>query len=287
MKSEKRRTVLPPVDREVVSPPIWWLASYPKSGNTWLRMFLTAYSTHGRCDINSPGIVTSDQTPQFYQMTTSKPFSALNQCELHHLRPAMLQNLVALYPRRPIYIKTHNCCSTVDDIPLIPPALSMGATYIIRDPRDVCVSYANHMGTDIDHSIDMMTDSGHRNGDAPILYVVSRWDAHVETWATSKIKVGIVRYEDLLENPQDKFSSILRHMGIPVVDSYVYYAVGASSFESLKSQEEESGFREKTKHQDRFFRLGRSGAWLHILSKKQRDRIEKEFGPTMEKFGYV
>jgi hypothetical protein len=250
-------------------------------------MFLTAYATHGRCDINAPGVVTSDQTPQFYQMTTSKPFHALNQCELHHLRPAMLQNLLALYPRRPVYIKTHNCFATVDDIPLIPPALSMGATYLVRDPRDVAVSYADHMGVNIDRAIDMLADPSHRNGDGPVLYVVSRWDAHVETWATAKIKVGLVRYEDLVESPQEKFTGILKHMGIPVSPAHVYYATGASSFESLKAQEEESGFREKTKHQERFFRQGRPGAWVHVLSKAQVRRIEKEFGKTMANFGYL
>lgn len=286
-KAVEHRTVFPPIDREKINPPIWWLASYPKSGNTWLRMFLTAYATHGRCDINAPGITTSDQTPQFYQMTTSKPFGQLNQCELHHLRPAMLQNLLAMYPRRPVYIKTHNCFATVDDIPLIPPALTMGTTYLIRDPRDVAVSYADHMGVSLDKAIDMMADPYHRNGDEPILYTVSRWDMHVESWARACVKVGIVKYEDLVESPQEKFTRILTHMGVPIADSHVYYATGASSFESLKAQEEESGFREKTKHQEKFFRKGKPGEWKKTLSKKQIKRIENEFGPTMERFGYL
>lgn len=286
---EERHTIFQHLEPDEINDPIWWLASYPKSGSTWLRMFLTAYATHGRVDINSPGVVTSDQGRTFFQMTTAKPLGLLTDCEVMHLRPAMLQNLIAMYPRRPLYIKTHHCFATVDHIPLIPPKLTMGATYIIRDPRDIAVSYSHHMGVDIDKSIEMMCDPSHRNGDKPILYVVSRWDHHVESWlrASETLKVGVVKYEDLLESPQEKFLSILKHMGVPQIESHAYYAMGASSFDSLRAQEDESGFREKTEHQDKFFRQGKSGVWKEVLTDKQRDLIQTEFGSTMERFGYA
>lgn len=287
----ENRTIFTHQNEGEVHNPIWWLASWPKSGSTWLRMFLTAYATHGRVDINAPGVVTSDQTPSFYQLTTSKPLHLISDCELMHIRPAMLQNLITLYPRRPLYVKTHHQFAEVDYIPTIPPMLTMGATYLIRDPRDVAVSYSHHMGVEIDKAIDMMTDPVHRNGDLPILYVVGRWDDHVQSWMEAperaNVKVGIVKYEDILERPQLKFEGILKHMGVPVIPSHAYYAMGACSFKSLRAQEDESDFREKTKHQDKFFRRGEAGGWKDDLSKDQVKRIEKEFGPTMEKFGYV
>jgi hypothetical protein len=285
--SEKRRTFFPLDDKDKVNKPLWWLASYPKSGNTWMRMFLTAYATHGRVDINTAGIVTSDQLLPFYQMGTSKPHTQWTECDVSHLRPSALINMLALYPRRPLYVKTHYANALLDDIPLISPNLTMGATYIIRDPRDVCCSYASHMGKTIDEITDAMCDPTHRNGDNGIHAVVSRWDMHVTSWTTSSLKVGVVKYEDILLDPEGKFTEVVRHMGIPFEKSHIYYGVGASSFESLRAQEEESGFRENTSHQDKFFRIGKSGTWKDVLTKKQAARIEKEFGPTMEKFGYV
>lgn len=289
MTTPEKRTFFPVTfEQGEKQKPIWWLASYPKSGNTWLRMFMTAYSSHGRVDINTAGVTTSDTLAPFLQMACAVPHSALTNCDIVHLRPAMLVNMLSLYPRRPLYVKTHTVNATIDGIPLVSPAYTMGATYLIRDPRDICVSYADHLGKTFDAAIDVMANPTAGIGDAHcIRTVVSRWDMHVNSWAASPMKIGVLKYEDLLENPYKHFTGMIHHMSIHFDKSHVYYGVGASTFKSLRGQEDESGFREKTVHQEKFFRRGTAGGWKDVLSKKQSGRIEKEFGSTMERFGYL
>jgi hypothetical protein len=96
-----------------------------------------------------------------------------------------------------------------------------------------------------------------------------------------------MRYEDMLSDSEKVFGALADHLLLPAIPEQVRLAIERSSFEQMKSQEEEQGFKEKPKHAERFFREGRAGQWKEVLTSKQIDRIVKDHGEQMARFGYL
>ena len=178
--------------------------------------------------------------------------------------------------------------------PIFSMKATIGAIYIIRDPRDIVLSFADHFGKDVDEAIGylkreklQMTTS---EGEAVfnVHEFISTWSNHVESWTISRHpKFLVIRYEDLKENPHKWFRKICRHMGITKDPARIDRAIGFASFKRLQKQEEMEGFKEKSLHSDVFFRKGRSGAWKDVLTPEQVARIEKDHGKMMGQFGYL
>ena len=120
---------------------IWWLASYPKSGNTWVRMFINCAITRFPVNLNaSYQYAISDMLGHLYQAASAMSINDMGIREAIYLRPAALINHLAINTGRDACLKTHHANITVDDIPMCPAKLSKGALYLIRDPRDIVVS---------------------------------------------------------------------------------------------------------------------------------------------------
>ena len=185
-------------------------------------------------------------------------------------------------------MKTHECNAVVGDIPLIPAGLSGPSIYLVRDPRDVAVSYADHMGLDLDTAIKRITSEGTsvaanaERGSLP--QVLSSWSKHVQSWA-SRDYVRTVRYEDLLADSQE-FRKVLEQYGLDYDQAKFANSVEKTSFAALRQAEYEDGFREKGKRQARFFRNGKAGAWREVLNNEQVSRLEAVLGQEMKKQGY-
>jgi hypothetical protein len=168
------------------------------------------------------------------------------------------------------------------------------AVYILRNPLDVAVSYANHMATDLDTAIRRMGDASHGlclNESRLHIQLRQRlltWSGHVESWTRqTDIPMHVVRYEDMKLNPMDAFRGIVQFLGIDCPDERIENAVEMSSFSRLKKQEQESGFREKPPNAASFFRKGEMGDWRNHLSAAQRDRLIRDHGRVMREFGYL
>lgn len=266
---------------------IWWLASYPKSGNTWLRLFLSAYGT-GRLNINQPTHSTGDLNSYWYTTTSPKQLKELTPYEMVVVRQAALLHLVTVSPLKPLAVKTHNVNGMIDEMRFIPPGMTAGAIYIIRDPRDVAVSYAEHMGQTIDQAIENMErPTTTLSNDDGLWHMIGDWSSHVRSWATeTAFKTSVVRYEDLLVKPEEKFARIMEIFGGPTDEARLKKAVLDVAFANCKRQEKEKGFEEK-KHSKLFFARGKNGNWQDVLSDKQVDRIERVHGEMMKRFGYL
>ena len=277
-----------PLDRR-----IYWLASYPKSGSTWIRMLLNAYATGFPPDINSAfQFCRSDLHPPTFQLTCSRAVDTLTVREQMIYYPAVLLNLLHAANQKNLYLKTHHAKVRVDDTLIIPTEFSQAAVYVIRDPRDIvfsCMAHFKH--EDIGQSIEMLADQG-RFGlleNIGLAHAFLDWSTHVKSWTTNNkdVPVLVVRYEDLLEEPENVLISIIKHFDMPELGpERIQFAVDATKFDKLQKQEKKHGFKERVGN-DLFFRRGEAGQWKEGLGMKELKLIENKHRQMMEFFKYV
>ena len=267
---------------------IIWLASFPKSGNTWVRTFLANYfQPPGRTlDINNlRQFTTADVRRDFFDRAAGGRYTGTTLEDWIAVRPKALR-LIAGSKQGHHFVKTHCQIARIGGQHLIPPELTAAAIYIVRNPFDVVPSYARHFGVDIDAAITRMADpralhGGHGN----ILEFVGRWDEHIRGWTqVPGLARHVLRYEDMSGDPERAFRSLFRFLRLPVDADRMVRALDAASFDTLRQQEKEQGFIERPPEMERFFHRGRPGGWREDLTPAQVARIRSEFLPTLEKW---
>lgn len=267
---------------------VWWIASYPKSGNTLIRMFINAYVSRFPLNINAQyQYACIDQQVHLYQAVAAKPLNECHPFEIVYLRPSMLQRYIQEIRPRDACFKTHNAAIEVDGIPLIPPRLTKEAVYLVRDPRDVAVSYARHISKSVDDAITIMASDEHFGDRHPAIkdYILS-WSTHVDSWLRIRaFPVHIIRFEDLIADRAAMFRKILPALGFRKIDEEGFqFALEQTEFEALQRMEQEQGFREAKG--DKFFHTGRAGQWQEVLTSEQVRRIETDHRQAMIRTGY-
>jgi len=264
---------------------IVWLASYPKSGNTWVRAFLHNYIVNAvePHSINSlVDFSVAECAGAFY----GAGHAGLREEQVQKLRPAVHAQLTQLHPDL-VFVKTHNANRAVHGIPLCTPGVTAGAVYIVRDPRDVAISYAAFARKSVDEMIDFMGDSGAANATdaAQVFELLGSWSEHAISWVAAPKRL-LVRYEDLLAEPARYFARIIKFLGTGEVDAArLARAISFSGFDVLAGQEAVSGYR-AAGGAETFFRAGKSGQWRERLTPAQAQKIEAAHGEVMQKFGY-
>ena len=274
---------------------IVWLASYPKSGNTWTRAFLhnLLYLVHEGTDkvvdINAMNEFSTWElaTKRYAELANKKP-EELTREDVASLR-AKVQEMVADEVEGISFVKTHNALVMDRGYPVINLEVTSGAIYIVRNPLDVAISYAHHMGRDIDHVISFMETEGLETelNEKSVHEVFGSWSQHVASWTAKPHRaIYVMRYEDMLADPMTTFGNLARHLLMNPTEEQLRKAIENSSFKKLKEQEEKKSFREKPKVAERFFRSGRAGEWREVLTREQIDRIVSVHREQMERFGY-
>jgi hypothetical protein len=268
-----------------------WLASYPKSGNTWLRAYLhNLLRNPGQAyDINRLGEFSfSDSTIHWYSPYLTKPWQEWTAREIMENRWKAQRDIGRMSPDD-VFVKTHNALVEFEGRPMIHMDLTAGAIYIVRNPLDVCISLADHYGCDIDESIRILAahTSGTPSGDQLVFEVHNTWSTHVFSWTKQPGPwLHVMRYEDMLKKPMVAFGRVTKFLGLAPPRDRIERAVKASSFESLRAQEDAQGFRERSYKAEKFFRVGQAGQWREKLSKAQIDRVVQSHKAQMERFGY-
>lgn len=187
-------------------------------------------------------------------------------------------------------LKTHCKNKRVQGVRLIPARLTRTAIYVVRDPVDLLLSYADHYKLTAEQA---MADLA--NPDATILpssaavrQFTGHWSEHVRSWTKNpKFPVTVLRYEDMLADPQKTFERVLEAVGVPADAARVARAVAASSFAEARRQEDSSGFNEKAPHSEKFFRSGKSGEGERLLADDVVANIRGEHREIMTEFGYM
>lgn len=272
-----------------------WLASYPKSGNTWTRAFLSNLAAimageEAEIDINSINRFTMGENfIKFYEDKLGFRPTKKNRSEIANLRHEVQQQIADQYEGL-VFVKTHNGLVLDHGKSIINFAVTSGAIYIVRNPLDVVISFAHHMGKTIDGAIVTMTTP---NTETPINKkrvheIWGSWNQHVDSWTRRPHPaIYIMRYEDMLSDPEQTFGKLARHLLMSSTTEQLSSAIERASFASLKRQEEKSGFKESSEKTERFFREGRAGQWREVLKPAQIQRIVEAFEPQMKRFGYL
>jgi Sulfotransferase domain len=286
-----------------------WLASYPKSGNTWLRMLIANLSaTETPADINDlpeRGGIASARAPFDYLSLIDS--GLLTYDEIDVLRPRIYEELArgaeddeydAPPDAPPVrFVKAHDAYTlTPKGEPLLAGARGADAAIVIvRDPRDVVPSLANHSHIGIDEAIARMnrkddafcarTDRQHNQ----FRQLLLGWSGHIESWLDQRdIPVLLVRYEDMQADAAGQLRRVLAFAGREATEEEIARAVAFADFAQLRGQEEEKGFREAPRPYagGNFFRRGEVGCWREELTPEQVARIEREHADMMRRLGY-
>ncbi len=276
---------------------IVWLASYPKSGNTWMRVFLTNYLRNSTtpADINQldGGPIASARL--WFDEWVGIEASALDDVVIERLRPGVYR-CMADEAADTLYMKVHDAWGRTDQgAPLFPADVTAGVVYIVRNPLDMAASCAHHWGVDRERAVENLCNptfslARSLGGLSDQLRQYLRcWSGHLRSWVEeSGLPVLVVRYEDLLNDPMTCFGSVVRFCGLPCEPERLQRAIAFSDFGELQRQEQDKGFRERSVvAPGPFFRAGKSGGWREELSAALINRLLAAHGETMARFEYL
>lgn len=271
-----------------------WLASYPKSGNTWLRLFLANLTaTDGPVRINSLERRPMAASRDVFEDAIGLDSSELTRDEITILRRAVYR-WISSDAADVVTCKIHDACMPAPDGALIiEPEATRGVLHIVRNPLDVAVSFQHHLGLTLDEVIERMADDTFTIGGSnrpQLPQRVGSWSAHVQSWLdlAARVPVCTVRYEDLAApDPLPVFQRIARFTGHPGDEDTVRRAVAWSAFDEARRQEDAEGFVERPAGAERFFRRGQPGSWRDEMSEVQAARLVDRHHALMRRFDYL
>ena len=267
---------------------IVWLASYPKSGNTWVRVLIETYlaSDPDNWTLSDLRLTFSDALLSRYDGVSESKVESWNH--LNH-RDAVLEQISSEYGDIK-FIKTHSIFNEKYFSEPTQTSFTGAGIYIVRDPRDVCLSFASHFGLTLNEAAEKMGDicSKIPKSSSLVEQDISSWADHVESWIAPKpFPVIVVRYEDLVADAIAVFGRVLTFLGFDVCSERLQKAAEVSTFRRLKEQEEVGGFAENSTSGAPFFRKGTTGQWKTELPNDLVTKIERECYVPMAKLGYL
>lgn len=269
-----------------------WLASYPKSGNTWLRVFMANYllNRHEPLSINEVyRVAFGDSLLGFYARVAGRPVDPRNEQAVLALRHRVLKAITANGAANNL-VKTHNQNLRVGEVFLIPADLTKLGVYILRNPLDMALSYADHYGLTVEQVAEAIASPSNRVVPDPtnVMQYLGNWSQHVRSWTEARdFPVLTMRYEDMHADSEGQFARVIERLGFKVDPERLGRAARFSSFKELRRQEDSGGFRERTRHAERFFRAGKTGQWREALPEAVVERICRDHNAVMKRHGYL
>ena len=273
---------------------IIWLASYPKSGNTWVRAFLSAYLYTNNGNFNFDLLDKIKEFPEhniLNKFMDSKNFHNLNEVSKHWINVQKFLNL----GNKITYLKTHSSFCNINENKFSDKNNTTALIYIVRDPRNVILSMSNHFGVNHETSYKNITNKMYiiynQKNDQPMpSSLVSSWNNHYLSWKNfNPVNKIIIRYEDLILNTKDTFKKIInfleKNTGITNNEEKIVNAINTTQFDILKKSEEKFGFN--MGQEGKFFHLGKKNNWKNLLDPKISDIINNEFNSEMTELGYI
>ncbi|MDC6475124.1 sulfotransferase domain-containing protein [Candidatus Pelagibacter sp.] len=282
---------------------IIWLASYPKSGNTYVRAFLSAYyfSENGQFDFSQISNIEQFPHEKFFK----KKINSISEASTQWIPTQREINK----DKKIRFFKTHSFLGNYQGNEFTSPETTLGAIYIVRDPRNVLTSLKNHYSFDNDKSLEMITDKTRslmsNNGSYASLTFISSWAENYLSWfRNNQFRKLFIKYEDLITNKYETFRDIIVFTNtlmnkVEGVDkSKLQKAIETTNFNVLKKKEisetfdgSESSFKNWRKfhseNKNLFFNLGPDNNWEKILDLKIQKEIEVNFKNEMSELNYI
>ena len=281
-----------------------WLASYPKSGNTLLRSMLAAYF------FSADGIYNFDlikNIKQFPNITLFERFGVDIKNEKEVVKNYIKVQESFNNKKSVQFLKTHSYLFNIDGQAFTDLNNSLGSIYIVRDPRNVVTSYANHTNIGVDEAADdlinltqMGGDLGKTKGSERTKVFTGNWSGNFNSWKSFKFqdRYLLIKYEDLISEKEKTFIKVLKFIHkLKKVDFKIDVkklknVILTTDFSKMKKLEQEEGFFEskidkKTGEKISFFNLGEKNDWSKILNKEIKKKIETAFQKEMKELGYI
>lgn len=272
-----------------------WLASYPKSGNTWLRAFLSNLYFEAEEPVSISRMIPEywANDKRLIEKYADVEPSELTDSEVSKLRPEVYKQHSLAAPNFPI-LKIHDAYHTNENnIPIIPVECTFKVVYLVRSPLDIAVSLAHHQQQSFDKTIEFMSDSKAVLGKDSFQYnpnsleILQSWTQHVKSWLNSDTDLLIVKYEEMQLAPLKTFSKLVKFLELDYSENAIKKAIAFSDFNILKEQEHKEGFSGKNiKSNNLFFRKGKIGSGKEELSLNQIERIKLDHKEMISYFNY-
>ena len=286
---------------------IIWLSSYPKSGNTLLRSMISAYFFTQDGNFNFKTLNKINQFPDFklfknYGINTSDHMEIVkNYINVQRQINTKDKNSIR-------FIKTHSGLRNINGYPFTDLNNSLGAIYIVRDPRSVAKSYANHNQMSLERASDRMLEDKATLGGLKnpineadkILTHMGSWSSNYESWKVFKKynRYLLVKYEDMIKNKEKTFVNIIKfihklaNLKFAIDDDKLKNILQTTSFEYMQKAEKNFGFEESVKtkkdsEKNTFFKYGPNINTPESLPAEIKNKLEVSLKKEMEELGYL
>jgi len=283
---------------------IFWLASYPKSGNTWIRSILSAYlfSNNGNFNFKLLNNIKQFSSNQ----NILKNDNGLNTQEIIYKNWIPSQKKINQNSGTHI-LKTHNALCNINGYNFTDKFNTIGVIYIVRDPRNLIISLSNHYEISHEDAYKFIINKKkiifpktlEKNNDQQKkdFNFLSDWSSHYISWKNINFcPIKIIKYEDLIKNDREVFISILQFLSkfikVNIDEKKINNVLASTTFDRLSKMENKYGFEEaiissKTKKINKFFNLGKENNWKKLLDSKIQIKVENFFKKDMLELGYL
>ena len=282
---------------------IIWIASYPKSGNTWVRSLLSTYlySENGSFNFSLLNKILKFPSKKYLEYFT-KDFSDIKKISEYWI--ASQERINLQNENKSIFLKTHSALCTLEKNPFTNKKNTQAVIYIVRDPRNVITSVGNHYSMNIKESYNFVTDKNRIitqdkwGGDNfGISEVLGSWSDHYKSWKNMNFAPILnIKYEDLINDTKKSLIEIINFLQnfteIKIDNEKISKTVESCNFENLRKMEKKEGFieaaySEKLNKKVNFFHLGKKNNWKNLLNQEMEKKITEAFHHEMKELKYI
>ena len=281
---------------------IFWIASYPKSGNTWLRSLLSAYYYSSDGNFNQKLLKNISQFPQKHHfanfdynpkiVTDTSRFWIKAQNEIN--RDSKLK-----------FLKTHNVLGAINNNNFTNKENSIGGIYLVRDPRNIITSLQNHFELNKDEALKFMLSEKkylydyYQANDFSDFQFISSWEKNYKSWTKQDIfPIKVIKYEELMNNTFETFKEIIifiekiTKIEKIFIESKAKNSIQSTSFNKMKKIEQSKGFNESVLSKNHskkipFFHLGPKNDWKKIFNEDFIKNVTLKFKPLLKELNYI
>ena len=278
---------------------IIWIASYPKSGNTWVRSIISSilYSNDGVFDFNLLKKIQQFPNKKHLENFTTD-FHNINEIKKYWTESQDWINL----NKEIKFFKTHHINCKIGEHAFTNRKNTLGTIYVVRDPRNLVNSFTNHYNIDKNTAKHFITSRQSVTGatenmrDNKVFTILGSWNDHYRSWTKTSNNLLIIKYEDLLINPLIEIKKIIKYLNnfinFTCNEEKIKNIINSTSFEIMKKKESENGFHEAVMdntglNKINFFNLGKENRWEKYLNEEEERYIKEKLGNEMKELGYL
>ena len=281
---------------------IFWIASYPKSGNTWVRAIISTYY------YSKEGVFSENLIKNIGQFPEKIHFQGFNykKDNVVDTTKYWIKAQERINKDKKIkFFKTHNCLSSINNHNFTNRENTIAAIYIVRDPRNLITSLKNHYELNYDQALNFMTSENkfiydyREKNDYSDFQFISSWEKNLTSWKNQDMfPIKIIKYEDLLDKTYSISESLINFINKMSNDKKginkqkLKNSINSTSFEKLKNYENKHGFSEAIKSKNfnkviPFFHLGPDNNWKKLLDMKLQKKLNTVFNKSLKSFSYI